>query len=198
MAENELAACLARRQNIIDGVEAAPAEHITPKEKDQKDKDTTDCADSELASRLKRQTNINDGLEPQIVHQKFNPYTEFKEYTRQKIKEFRKMFDKYDTSKDGFIDLQELKYMTEKLEAPQTHYALKSMIKEVDEDNDGQISFREFLLIFRKADQGDLEVEGLEQLARLSSVDVSVKGVGGAKNFFEAKVNQLTKQSKFE
>lgn len=32
----------------------------------------------------------------------------------------------------------------------QTHVGLKAMIKEVDEDFDGKISFREFLLIFRK------------------------------------------------
>lgn len=33
--------------------------------------------------------------------------------------------------------------MMEKLGEPQTHLALKEMIKTVDEDNDGQISFRE-------------------------------------------------------
>ena len=33
--------------------------------------------------------------------------------------------------------------MMEKLEAPQTFLGLKAMIKEVDEDEDGQISFRE-------------------------------------------------------
>ncbi len=37
----------------------------------------------------------------------------------------------------------ELKLMMEKLGEPQTHLGLKNMIKEVDEDNDGQISFRE-------------------------------------------------------
>lgn len=37
----------------------------------------------------------------------------------------------------------ELKLMMEKLGEPQTHIGLKGMIKEVDEDNDGQISFRE-------------------------------------------------------
>ena len=31
----------------------------------------------------------------------------------------------------------------EKLGCPQTHLALKAMIREVDEDNDNQISFRE-------------------------------------------------------
>lgn len=56
---------------------------------------------------------------------------------------------RYDTGRDGFLCLTELKYMMEKLGAPQTHLGLKAMIQEVDEDNDGQISFREFLLIFR-------------------------------------------------
>ncbi len=55
--------------------------------------------------------------------------------------------DRYDTGKDKFIDLQELKYMMEKLEAPQTHLALKEMIKEIDEDFDGKISFREVISI---------------------------------------------------
>ena len=50
---------------------------------------------------------------------------------------------RYDTSKDKFIDFEELKYMMEKLGAPQTHLSLKSMIKEVDEDHDNKISFRE-------------------------------------------------------
>ena len=31
----------------------------------------------------------------------------------------------------------------EKLEAPQTHLSLKAMIKEVDEDHDDKINFRE-------------------------------------------------------
>ena len=33
--------------------------------------------------------------------------------------------------------------MMEKIGEPQTHLGLKAMIKAVDEDNDGQISFRE-------------------------------------------------------
>lgn len=37
----------------------------------------------------------------------------------------------------------ELKLMMEKLGAPQTHLGLKNMIKEVDEDFDGKLSFRE-------------------------------------------------------
>ena len=80
--------------------------------------------------------------------------------------------------------------MMEKLGAPQTHLGLKAMIKEVDEDDDSAISFREFLMIFRKARAGELDLEsGLGRLATLSEVDVDMVGVGGAKTFFEAKVS---------
>ena len=50
---------------------------------------------------------------------------------------------RYDVDRSNFIDFMELKLMMEKLGEPQTHLALKAMIKEVDEDHDGQISFRE-------------------------------------------------------
>ncbi|XP_018877787.2 EF-hand domain-containing protein D1 isoform X2 [Gorilla gorilla gorilla] len=106
---------------------------------------------------------------------------------------------RYDAGRDGFIDLMELKLMMEKLGAPQTHLGLKSMIKEVDEDFDGKLSFREFLLIFHKAAAGELQEDsGLMALAKLSEIDVALEGVKGAKNFFEAKVQALSLASKFE
>ncbi|GLD73902.1 EF-hand domain-containing protein D2 [Lates japonicus] len=93
----------------------------------------------------------------------------------------------------------ELKLMMEKLGAPQTHIGLKNMIKEVDEDLDNKLSFREFLLIFRKAAAGELsEDSGLCVLARLSEIDVSTEGVKGAKTFFEAKVQAINESNRFE
>jgi hypothetical protein len=50
---------------------------------------------------------------------------------------------RFDEGHDGYLDLGELKRMMEKLGAPQTHLGLKAMIKEVDEDGDNKISFRE-------------------------------------------------------
>ena len=43
--------------------------------------------------------------------------------------------------------------MMEKLGAPQTHLSLKSMIREVDEDGDSKISFREVssIIVFAKS-----------------------------------------------
>lgn len=52
-------------------------------------------------------------------------------------------FCRYDVTKDKFIDFNELKLMMEKIGAPQTHLSLKAMIKEVDEDHDDKINFRE-------------------------------------------------------
>ncbi len=111
------------------------------------------------------------------------------------------VFKRYDTDKDKSLNFNELKIMMEKLGIPQTHLGLKEMIKQVDEDQDGKISFREFLLIFRKAmsDNGEIENEKstitsvLQQLySMLVEIDVSKEGVGGAKNFFEAKVNHFS------
>uniref|UniRef100_A0A8C4QF00 EF-hand domain family, member D2 n=1 Tax=Eptatretus burgeri TaxID=7764 RepID=A0A8C4QF00_EPTBU len=128
-----------------------------------------------------------------------NPNAEFREFSRRQIKDMEAMFKRYDAGKDGFIDLMELKLMMEKLEAPETHLGLKNMIKEVDEDFDGKLSFREFLLIFRKAAAGELaEDSGLMALARLSEIDVSTEGVKGAKTFFEAKVQAVAEGSRFE
>ena len=44
---------------------------------------------------------------------------------------------------DHYLDLMEMKMLMEKLGAPQTHMGLKNMIAEIDEDNDGKVSFRE-------------------------------------------------------
>ncbi|XP_070279459.1 EF-hand domain-containing protein D1 [Myotis yumanensis] len=156
-------------------------------------------ADAELSAQLSRRLHINEGAARPRRCKVFNPYTEFPEFSRRLIKDLESKFKQYDAGRDGFIDLMELKLMMEKLGAPQTHLGLKSMIKEVDEDFDGKLSFREFLLIFHKAAAGELQEEsGLMALAKLSEIDVALEGVKGAKNFFEAKVQALASASKFE
>ncbi|XP_025083327.1 EF-hand domain-containing protein D2-like [Pomacea canaliculata] len=159
-------------------------------------------ADDELANKLNRRNLINEGEEGAVLPSTiiFNPYTEFKEFSRKQIQDFQKTFNKYDVGNDKFIDFHELKLMMEKLGAPQTHLSLKAMISEVDEDHDNRISFREFLLIFRKAAAGELEEgSGLYDLyANLTEIDVDKEGVKGAKNFFQAKIEQQTAGKKFE
>ncbi|XP_061423859.1 EF-hand domain-containing protein D2 [Lethenteron reissneri] len=173
----------------------------------------TDELAGKLQRRLDREEDGGGGKEQQEQQQEggkpceaarpsaraFNPYSDFKEFSRKQIKDMESMFKQYDAGKDGFIDMMELKLMMEKLEAPQTHLSLKNMIKEVDEDFDGKLSYREFLLIFRKAAAGELADDNpLMALARLSEIDVSTEGVKGAKTFFEAKVEAISKSNRFE
>nr|XP_033484862.1 EF-hand domain-containing protein D2 isoform X2 [Epinephelus lanceolatus] len=188
---DELAIKLSRRIQIEEGAEDPVAVDIPGHQNGSEDKPSTASADAELGALLMRREGLNEGLgEPcQPSMKVFNPYTEFKEFSRHQIRDMEKLFKTYDAGKDNYIDLMELKLMMEKLDAPQTHIGLKNMIKEVDEDLDNKLSFREFLLIFRKAAAGELaEDSGLSVLARLSEIDVSAEGVKGAKTFFEAKL----------
>ncbi|XP_055335237.1 EF-hand domain-containing protein D2-like [Paramacrobiotus metropolitanus] len=167
----------------------------------ESEKAISGSASDELSKKLSRRQDINEGVasgdKPSL--KVFNPYTEFKEFSRKQIKEYENIFKSHDINKDHFIDMEELKRMMEKLGAPQTHLALKHMISEVDEDKDGKLNFREFLLIFRKAAAGELQDQsGLFVLASLTEIDVDKEGVGGAKNFFEAKIESISRGSKFE
>lgn len=48
------------------------------------------------------------------------------------------------------------------------------MIALVDEDRDGKISFREFLMIFRKQSEGEIQSDsGLDKLVKLTEINVS-------------------------
>ncbi|KAE8604586.1 hypothetical protein XENTR_v10014747 [Xenopus tropicalis] len=203
MAETELAQKLQRRLVLEDSdppADGAEGQQPSNEQHNGEEKEATSSADSELSAKLNRRQDINAGnAVPANRGKVFNPYTEFKEFSRKQIKDMEAMFKKYDSGKDGFIDMMELKFLMEKLGAPQTHLGLKNMIKEVDEDFDNKLNFREFLLIFHKAAAGELEEDsGLLALAKLSEIDVDVEGVKGAKNFFEAKVQALSSSSKFE
>ncbi|XP_006261868.1 EF-hand domain-containing protein D1 [Alligator mississippiensis] len=210
MASDELAQKLQRRLLLEEAgaeLEAGDGGGPGPEEEEEEEEEEAAAARSalvgsagaELSAKLSRRQDINEGAASPRAAAVFNPYTEFKEFSRRQIKDMERMFKLYDSGKDGYIDLMELKLMMEKLGAPQTHLGLKNMIKEVDEDFDGKLSFREFLLIFHKAAAGELEEDsGLLTLAKLSEIDVSTEGVKGAKNFFEAKVQALSSASKFE
>ncbi|KAG5178068.1 EF-hand domain family [Tribonema minus] len=130
----------------------------------------------------------------------FNPATEFSEFSRKEITEYTAAFRTYDVDKSGTLNIEELKRMMEKLGHPQTHTALCAMMREVDQDHDGEISQREFFSIFRRARDGSLQnCQGLQEMATsLSCIDVSEVGVGGAKSFFEAKANELKRSKEAE
>ena len=56
-------------------------------------------ATDELANKLNRRINISDAIEagetpPPCANKVFNPYTEFKEFSRKQIKDLEKTFKK--------------------------------------------------------------------------------------------------------
>jgi hypothetical protein len=166
---------------------------------------SSSSASSELAARLERRMQINDGASPAScgggspygASEPFSAHREFPEFTRNEAKNMLAMFKRYDASRDGHLSVEELKRMMEELGDPQTHLGLKAMMREVDEDGDGQVNKREFFSIFRKARDGTLQVEGLKTIVA-KVVDVSAVGVGGAKDFFEAKMAEANKGREFE
>lgn len=160
-------------------------------------------ADSELTAKLQKQISRNEGDENIIPTMKvFNPYTDFKEFSRKEIQNLEKAFKKYDINGDKRLDLEELKVMMEKLKVPQTHLSLKEMIKQVDEEQENKINFKGFLMIFRKARNGELNKDsGLQQLydqVNCQEIDVHEAGVKGAKSFFEAQALKQTFSNNFE
>lgn len=93
MATEELSNKLSRRLQIEDGTEEVAAAEPGPQNGSQ-DKPTTANADSELGAKLLRRGELNDGLGEhcQLSARVFNPYTEFKEFSRKQIKDMEKMF----------------------------------------------------------------------------------------------------------
>lgn len=84
---------------------------------------------------------INDSRENRFKHSHNCLTSEYTDWIRQ----FRFFFivHRFDGDKDRTLNLNELKLLMEKLGMPQTHVRLKDMIKQVDEDHDGKINFRE-------------------------------------------------------
>ena len=76
--------------------------------------------------------------------------TDFSEFSREQLEDYKKQFIEYDPDNSGTITLVELKRMMAKLDQAKTNLELKRMIQEVDEDDDGAISFREFVNMFRE------------------------------------------------
>jgi hypothetical protein len=57
-------------------------------------------------------------------------------------------------------------------------------------------AFIQFMLIFRYARNGTLEIEGLKTIA--TTCNVAEEGVKGAKGFFDAKAQEVAAGAKFE
>lgn len=94
MATNELSSKLSRRLQIEEGTEEPVAVDVPGHQNGSDEKPSTANADSELGAKLLRREELNEGHgEHQQPSMKvFNPYTEFKEFSRNQIKDMEKLF----------------------------------------------------------------------------------------------------------
>lgn len=94
MATDELSTKLSRRLQIEEGAQDPVAVDVVGHENGAAEKSSTAYADSELGAKLVRRGELNEGVGDQ--HQPsmkvFNPYTEFKEFSRKQIKDMEKLF----------------------------------------------------------------------------------------------------------
>jgi len=103
----------------------------------------------------------------------FNPVTEFKEFSRKQIQHYQKMFKHYDLNKDQYIDMSELSCLMDKLMYSLSEESLAEMMREVDEDKDGKIGLRDFLVMFRKGRNDEFKHDGWRRVYKQLHVDTS-------------------------
>mmetsp|Transcript_19300 Transcript_19300/g.28523 ORF Transcript_19300/g.28523 Transcript_19300/m.28523 type:complete len:213 (+) Transcript_19300:75-713(+) len=87
---------------------------------------------------------------------KFDPSIEFPEISQKEAQIVTEWFEKYDLDKSGTLSLDEMKNMMQQIEFPQNRASLFTMIREIDQDNDGELCLKEFFLIFSKYRKGTL------------------------------------------
>lgn len=94
MATDELTSKLTRRLQIEEGAEDPVAVDVSEQQNGSEDKPKIANADSELGAKLMRRDELNEGqgerCQPSM--RVFNPYTEFKEFSRTQIRDMEKMF----------------------------------------------------------------------------------------------------------
>lgn len=90
-ATDELSSKLSHRLQIEEGA-ADPVAVDVHRPQDSADEKTSN-ADAELSSKLTRREALNQGQDlPRNSAKVFNPYTEFKEFSRTQIKDMERMF----------------------------------------------------------------------------------------------------------
>ncbi|PIK41649.1 EF-hand domain family, member D2 [Apostichopus japonicus] len=115
--------------------------------------------DDELSKRMdKRMQAEEEGVKDKKMREykdprdEFaHPYPEFSEFSRDQCRKFEEIFASYDTDHDNFISLDEFRHLMESRGDPLTHLELKNLIESVDEDKDGKLCFREFMLIWSRS-----------------------------------------------
>lgn len=84
--------------------------------------------------------------------------------SRMEIKNYSKIFKRYDANRDQYLDVEDIALMLQRLGIETSRDQLSIIIKEVDEDKDNRLCLNEFLSIFKKGAAGELKNSVLLQL----------------------------------
>jgi len=69
---------------------------------------------------------------------------EFKNFSREKNIKLRRMFDRFDSTRTGSINTTDVRIALDKLGCEADDFSVNSLIKQMDVDGDGEISYEEF------------------------------------------------------
>jgi Ca2+-binding EF-hand superfamily protein len=72
------------------------------------------------------------------------------------VKDLEDVFNSFDSDKSGAIDLQEIKNVASALGSELTDEEMRSIIKNLDSNGDGKISFEEFKFWWEHGHKGSL------------------------------------------
>lgn len=77
-----------------------------------------------------------------------------KTFTQAELDQFKKEFDSFDADHNGYIDHKELSLVLKNLKLYKSEEQCKSLVKEVDQNQNGTIEFKEFLDVVHNVREG--------------------------------------------
>ncbi|CAI9154134.1 unnamed protein product [Rangifer tarandus platyrhynchus] len=114
--------------------------------------------------------------------------------SEEQVAEFKQAFDRFDKDKDGTINVQDLGTVMQELGLKLSEAELKGIITQLDTDNNGVISFQEFLGAMASELQTSATEEGLKEIFRALDQDndgyISVDELRQATSQLEEKMSQ--------
>lgn len=91
--------------------------------------------------------------------------------TEEQRSEIKAAFDLFDTDGNGSISVDELGALMKKMGKEATEAELKDMIHDIDVNNDGEIQFEEFLLLFTRSKANATPDDDLKQAFAVFDAD---------------------------
>jgi calmodulin len=124
----------------------------------------------------------------------------FENISKNKTKEYKKIFEMFDSNKDGFVNSEELSNIFKVLDINVSNEEIKEIIEENELEGNEQINFENFISIVNKREKDfdneetiikafkvfDKEGNGLININELKSIFLNV-----GNNLSEAEINEL-------